>query len=190
MFHANCFKYIVAVVGLTLGSPAFAGITSTTIFGGSITDLDSPGIGSPGPTQTITLTFGGGSPGYGAQLTALSLAGANASDFAIVGGTCQPNTTILQSAPPGPGSCTVIVQYTASSANPANAELNGSCSTVALGVGGYSISCDTAMGQLAALTGTLLAALVATPMLDPRTLTALCLLMLLVGVYFASRKRA
>ena len=38
---------------------------------------------------------------------------------------------------------------------------------------------------------TLLAAAVttSTPMLDPKTLTALCLLLLGIGVYYASRKR-
>ncbi|MHB8448150.1 MAG: hypothetical protein ACYC7G_09525 [Rudaea sp.] len=177
----------VAVAGMLAACPAFAGIPTTSIFGGSIVDFTSPGLGVGGPTQTITLNFGG--PANGALLTSLALAGANAGDFAIVGGTCQPNTTVLQPSP-GPTSCTVIVQYKASSANPESAQLNGTCQTVALAVGGFSLACTGASGELASLAGTLLAALVSTPMLDPKTLTALCALLLAIGVYYANRKRA
>lgn len=179
---------VVAVSGLLLASPVFAGMTTSNIFGGSIVNFTSPGIGVSGPTQTITLNYGG--PLNGAQLTALTLAGANAGDFAIVGGTCQPNTTVLQPAPPGPASCTVIVQYKAGSASPESAQLNGTCQTVSLGIGGYSLACTGASGQLASLAGTLLAALAPTPMLDPRLLTALCLLLLGFGFYYANRKHA
>jgi hypothetical protein len=178
----------VAVAGMLLASPAFAGIATTSILGTSaVTNLTSPGAGVFGPTQTITLNYGG--PTNGAQLTSLALAGVNASDFAIVGGTCQPNTTVLQPSP-GPTSCTVIVQYKASSASPESAQLTGTCQTVSLGVGGFSLSCTGASGQLASLAGTLLAALVSTPMLDPKTLTVLCLLLLGIGYHYASRKRA
>jgi hypothetical protein len=120
----------------------------------------------------------------------LALAGANAGDFAIAGGTCQPNTTVLQPSPPGPASCTVIVQYKASSAAPENAQLTGTCQTVSLGVGGFTLNCNNASGQLASLAGTLLAVLAPTPMLDPRLLTVLCILLLGLGFYYASRKHA
>lgn len=188
MRHSMWIARVVAIAGLLLVSPAFAGISTANIFGGSIVDFTSPGLGMPGPTQTITLTYGG--PANGAQLTSLALAGANAGDFAIVGGTCQPNTTVLQPAPPGPTTCTVIVQYKASSASPESAQLNGTCQTVALGVGGFSLACTGASGQLASLAGTLLAVLAPTPMFDPKILTALCALLLAIGVYFANRKRA
>ncbi|MBS0487043.1 MAG: hypothetical protein JSS13_06865, partial [Proteobacteria bacterium] len=87
----------------------------------------------------------------------------------------------------------VIVQYKASSAAPENAQLTGTCQTVSLGVGGFTLNCNNASGQLASLAGTLLAALASatpTPMLDPKALTALCVLLLGIGGYFASRKRA
>ena len=182
----------VVVAALLSASSAFAGITTASILGTSTPfSLTSPALGTGGPTQTITLTYSAnGGTNNGAQLTALALAGANAGDFVITGGTCQPNTTVLQPSPPGPATCTVIVQYKAGSANPESAQLTGTCQTVSLGVGGFTLNCTGASGQLASLAGTLLAAAVttSTPMLDPKTLTALCLLLLGIGVYYASRK--
>ena len=178
----------IAVAGMLSASPAFAGLATASILGTSTPfNLTSPAVGTFGPTQTITLTYGGSN---GAQLTALALAGANAGDFAIAGGTCQPNTTVLQPSPPGPASCTVIVQYKASSAAPENAQLTGTCQTVSLGVGGFTLNCNNASGQLASLAGVLRGVRAPPPMLAPRLLTVLCILLLGLGFYYASRKHA
>lgn len=189
MRNSQWISRIAAVAALLVALPAMAGITTASIFGpGGVTNLTSPTVGTFGPTQTITLTYNAnGGTNNGAQFTALGLAGANAGDFAIVGGSCSINTVL---GPPGPTSCTVIVQYKPSSATPESAQLTGACQTVSLAVGGFSISCNGgASGPLASLAGTLLAALASTPMLDPKTLTALCLLLLGIGVYYANRKR-
>lgn len=185
-------RVVVALGALLAAGSAFAGVTTTAIVGGGATSLFSPAIGTNSATQTITLTFNGnGGTNNGASLSALATAGANASDFAIVGGTCQPGTTVLSAGSP---SCTVIVQYKASTAGTETAQLTGSCSTVGLAVGGFTLTCGNIgaganTGPLTSLTGALLAALAPTPLLDPKMLTAFCALLLAVGVYFASRRQ-
>ncbi|MGH8042917.1 MAG: hypothetical protein ACREPN_12855 [Rudaea sp.] len=178
-------RRIFPFVALCATVPAFAGVPAASIIGGSATSLFSPGIGSAGPTKTITLTFSGSSS-VGAQLATLATAGANAGDFAIVGGTCAPGSTVLDTGSP---TCSVIVQYTASGAGAESAQLTGNCTSVGL-IGGFSLSCSGTTGPLTSLMGALIAALASTPLLDPKLLTVLCLLLLGIGTYFANRKRA
>ena len=180
-------RWIVTFASALAAGSAFAGApTAVGITNPANLSLTSPAIGAPGATQTLTLTFtSNGTTGYGASLNSLAIAGINAGDFAIVGGTCAAGSTVLDS---GNQTCTVIVQYTASTAAPATAQLNASCTTVAL-IGGFAVTCNGTTGQISSLAGTLLAALVSTPMLDPKMLTALCSLLLAIGVYFASRNR-
>jgi hypothetical protein len=175
------------MTAMSLATPAFAGLTTPSIMGGPATSLLSPAIGTAGPTKTITLTFNGnGGSGNGASIAALATAGANAGDFAIVGGTCVAGTTVLSAGSP---TCTVIVQYKASSASNESAQLTGNCTAVGL-IGGFSLTCNGNSGPLTSLAGALVAALASTPMLDPKLLTALCLMLLGIGTYFANRKRA
>jgi hypothetical protein len=176
---------MVSIAALLAAGPVLAG-APVAIIGPSNVSLTSPAIGAPGATQTLTLTFNAnGNMASNAQLNTLALGGTNPADFAIVGGTCQPGTTQLGSGNP---TCTVIVQYTAGSAANESALLTGTCTQVNL-VGGFTLSCTGTSGTLTSLAGALLAALVATPMLDPKVLTGLCALLLAVGVYFANRKR-
>ena len=180
------YRYLFAVLALFVCASAWAGTPIVGILTGPAVNFTSTGVGTP-TTQTVTLTFGAfGTTGVGASLDALSFTGSNANDFAIVGGTCAAGTTVLSS---GNTSCTVIVRYTPSTAADEAAALDGSCTTVGL-VGGFSLSCNGVSGQLFALIGAVVAAVLGPiPMLDPKMLTLLCSLLLGIGVYFASRKR-
>ncbi len=174
---------VCAVFGFLLSAAAWAG-NPVAINGTGSTSFTAAGVGST-TTQTITLTFNAaGNVGANAALNALAFAGTNAPDFAIVGGTCAPETTQLSPTNP---TCTVIVQYHASSAATESATLTGSCTQVSL-VGGFILSCNGATGNLQSLVGAVLAAVAQLPFLDPKMLTLLCAFLLGIGGYFASRK--
>ena len=179
------YRYLCAVLAVFVCASAWAGNPNVLIFGNTA-NFSSTGVGSP-TTQTITLTFGdNGFSTDGAALSALAFGGANAGDFAVVGGTCSPGTTVLSDSNT---SCTVVVQYTPSSSANETAQLNGTCTTVGL-LGGFTLTCNGASGEVTSLFGAVLAAVVQLPMLDPKMLTLLFSLLLAIGVYFANRKRA
>jgi hypothetical protein len=178
------YRYLCAVLAVFVCASAWAGNPNVLIFG-TTASFSSSGVGSPS-TQTITLTFSdNGNPADGAALSALTFGGANSGDFAIIGGTCAPGTTVLDD---GNTSCTVIVRYTPSSGANESAELDGACTTVGL-VGGFTLSCNGASGEVVSLFGAVLAAVITLPMLDPKMLTLLFSLLLAIGIYFANRKR-
>jgi hypothetical protein len=181
------YRYLCAVLAMFVCACASAGVpTSVQIFGGGTTNFSSSGVGVP-TTQTITLTFGAnGTQAEGASLTALTFAGANAGDFAIIGGTCAAGTTVLAD---GNNTCTVVVRYTPSTSASESGELDGSCTTVGIS-GGFTLSCNGTSGGLMSLVGAVVAAVIALPMLDPKILTLLCAMLLGIGVCFASRKQA
>lgn len=184
------FRLGLGLVMLFVSMPLWAGIPITTGILSNPTNvtLTSTALATGSPTQTVTLTYASnGAPDYYySALSALSITGANASDFAIVGGTCVPGTTQLGSSNT---SCTVIIKYTPSTTSPESAQLTGTCSTF-VAVGGFTLSCNGVGGQLSSLVGVLLAALASTPALDPKVLTALSLLLLGIGAYFAGRRKA
>lgn len=185
MRFSLCVSRLIYVAALFAAAPVLAS-NPVDILGPPIISLTSPAIGTSGTTQTVTLSFyANGTTGSNAQLGTLSLGGTNPGDFAIVGGTCLPGTTQLSSTNP---TCTVIVQYTAGGATNESALLTGTCMSVGV-IGGFTLSCTGGSGTLTSLAGALLAALASTPMLDPKLLTALCALLLAMGVYFASRKQ-
>ncbi len=179
------YRYICAVLAVFMCASAWAG-NPNVLISGTTASFSSPSVGSP-TTQTITLTFGdNGNPTDGASLSALAFGGTNSGDFAIIGGTCAPGTTVLSD---GNTSCTVIVRYTPSSSANETAALDGTCTTVGL-VGGFTLTCNGASAEVTSLFGAVLAALIQLPMLDPKMLTLLFSLLLAIGVYFANRKRA
>ncbi len=184
--YGRVLAAMLAVVSMPVwaGVPSYTGIDGTA----TVTQLVSTALHSDSPTQTLTLTFNSyqAGSGFGSLLNTLSITGANSSDFAIVGGTCTPGSTILS---PGNTTCTVTVRYTPSTASPESAQLAGTCSTVGL-LGGFTLVCSGASGALGGLVGTLLAALSPAPALDPKLLTALCVLLLGIGAYFAARRKA
>src|ERR1700733_22879 len=173
------YRFLCAVLAAFTCASAWAGgLTPVEIFG-SNANFSSTGVGSP-TTQTITITFGdNGTMGQGASLSALTPGGVSAADFAIVGGTCQPGTTVLSD---GNTSCTVIIRYTPSSSANELAELDATCTTVGL-LGGFTLACTGASGEIFLFVGSVLAAVVPLPMLDARMLTALFSLLLEIGVY-------
>lgn len=187
MKHAYGLRFLLAFAALVVTLPAFAGLSAVAITNAANLSLTSPAIGTPGATQTLTLTYQDvASSGLGASLDALAIAGINAGDFAIVGGTCATGTTVLNAGNP---TCTVIVQYTASAAAPASAQLNATCSTVS-GIGGYTVTCNNTSAQISSLAGALLAAAIAaTPFLDPKLLTLLFAVLFGAGTYYAGRKQ-
>ncbi|MEP6484611.1 MAG: hypothetical protein ABJB01_09175 [Rudaea sp.] len=181
------FRTLCAVLGILACAAASAGTPiAVQILGGSTANFSSTGVGVP-ITQTLTLNFNAnGTTAEGASLSALTFGGANAADFAIVGGTCAAGTTVLSSTAT---SCTVIVRFTPSTAATESGQLDGSCTTIGL-IGGFTLSCNGVSGELFSLAGAVIAAVVSLPMLDPKILTLLCALLLGIGVYFASRKKA
>ena len=183
----RCVHVVFAVAAFLAPAFSFAG-NPVVIIGSGNTSFSAPRGGSS--TQTLTLTFNLNGNGSGAQasLDSLGFSGPNAADFAIVGGTCAAGTTHLSSGTP---SCTVIVQFTPSAASGSESALfQGSCTQVNA-VGGFALSCNDNTGTIQALAGSVLAAIVTSlPFLDPRMVTALCVLFLVVGGYFAGRKKS
>ncbi len=180
----RCVQGLFAVAALLVSAMSWAG-SPVAIIGSGPTSFAASSVGSTS-TQTLTLTFNAeGNSGSGAALGDLGFSGANASDFTIIGGTCAQNSTQLNSTTP---TCTVIVQYHASTSGAESANFTGSCVQVAL-VGGFTLSCNDNTGTILSLLGSVLATVVSLPSLDPRMLTALCMLLLVVGGYFAGRKK-
>jgi hypothetical protein len=176
---------VFAVAALLAPALSWAG-NPVAIFGNGSTVFSAPGGGSS--TQTITLNFAAQGNGAGsvAAIQTLRFSGANASDFAIVGGTCAPGTTQLDANSP---TCTVIVQFTPSTSGAESATFQGSCTQVNVS-GGFTLSCNGSTGTILSLAGTVLAAVISQlPFLDPRLVTALCVLFLVLGGYFAGRKK-
>jgi hypothetical protein len=175
----------LAALGLVAANSAWAGSPSVLLGVDPINaQFTSSGLNAP-VTQTITLTFfDNGNPTFGAQLNALSFLGGNASDFAIVGGTCQPGTTVLSNSAT---SCNIIVQYTPSTRGVENSSLVGSCTSVGLS-GGLSFVCTGTTQTVSLLNGVVAAVLAQLPTLGPRLMTLLATLLVGVGAWFATRK--
>ncbi len=196
MRHLHRLCCLATIAALSVASPLWAGVPAVV----GITSIDdaylfqSPVVGTP-VTTTITLNFNAlGTTGLSALLSALTIGGTNASDFAITGGTCMAGSTRLDS---GNGSCTVIVKYTPPSTAAETALLAITCSTTVTATGGFSLICTNAppngnsSGSISLL-GSALAAFtsVPAPILDPRLLTLLSVMLLGIGVYFAARRNA
>jgi len=181
----RCVHIVFAVASFVAPALCFAG-GPVAIIGSGNTTFSAPHGGSS--TQTLTLTFSAqGEPsGTSAAVNFLGFSGPNATDFAIVGGTCAPGTTQLNSTTP---TCTVIVQFTPSTNTTETEAFTGSCTQVNV-AGGFILSCNGNTGTIQSLSGTVLAALVQLPFLDPRLVTALCVMILMIGGYFAGRRKA
>ena len=181
----RCVHVVFAVAAFLAPTLSFAG-NPVAIIGSGNTNFSAPRGGSS--TQTLTLTFqaNGNSAGSQASVDFLDFSGPNANDFAIIGGTCMPNTTKLDANTP---TCTVIVQFTPSTNGTESAAFQGSCTQVNA-VGGFVLSCNDNTATIQSLVGNVLAAIVTQlPFLDPRLVTALCVLFLLTGGYFAGRRK-
>ncbi len=182
----RCTHVLFAVAAFLAPALSFAG-NPVAIIGSGNTSFSAPHGGSA--TQTLTLNFSsqGNAASAEASLDFLTFAGPNATDFAIVGGTCAPNTTKLSTTTP---TCTVIVQFTPSSNGAESALFQGSCTQVNA-IGGFTLSCNDNTGTILSLAGAALAAAITQlPFLDPRLVTALCVMFLMIGGYFAGRRKA
>ena len=145
--------------------------------------LSSPIIGQFGAATPITvLCSNGGLSGNGCRIEAFGLAGANASDFAVVGGSCNPGVTLLTNGE----TCTVTLQYKPSGAAQETALLQAKCVTVSV-IGGFSVVCNNNLQSFDTLFGIFLPP-VATPALNRVGITLLTLLVLCVGGYFSLRR--
>jgi len=176
---------VFAVAAFLAPALSFAG-NPVAIVGSGNTSFSATHGGST--TQTLTLNFNaaGNQAGTSAALQTLGFSGTNASDFAIVGGTCATGSTQLNSTTP---TCTVIVQFTPSTNGTESAIFQGSCTQVAA-PGGFTLSCNGNTGTILSLAGAVLAAAITQlPFLDPRLVTALCVLFLVIGGYFAGRRK-
>ena len=182
----RCVHVVFAVAAFLAPALSFAG-SPVAIFGTGNTSFTASSGGSA--TQTLTLNFNaqGNPANSSAALQSLGFTGTNASDFAIVGGTCAPGTTQLDVNSP---TCTVIVQFTPSTTGAESATFQGSCTQVNAS-GGFTLVCNGNTGTIQSLAGAVLAAAIAQlPFLDPRLITALCVLFLMIGGYFAGRRKA
>jgi hypothetical protein len=149
--------------------------------------LLAPATGQPGSVDSIPLTFNpNGQTTFGARLLTVGIAGTDAADFAIVpGGTCDPGTTTLFPTSTSTGSsCTVNVRYTPSTSAAETALLTASCTPIGI-TGGFSVICESAVGNVAALVGSLFQPI---PALSPPLLTALAVTLFALGA-FASLRR-
>jgi hypothetical protein len=175
----------LAALGFMAASSAWAG-TPVVILGANPTNVQftSSGISTP-VTQTVTLNFSdNGNSSFGAQLNTLSFLGGTAPDFAIVGGTCQPGTTVLSDSAT---SCTIIVQYTPSTRGAESSSLVGNCTTVGLS-GGLSLVCNGTSQTASVVNGVVAAVLTQLPTLGPLLMTLLATLLVGIGAWFATRK--
>lgn len=175
---------IVASPATWAGAPVVVGITSPD----DAYNFLASGLGNS-ISHTITINFNSnGAPAFDtALLSALAIQGANAADFQILpSSTCVAGTTRLDST--FVPSCTVVIQYHASTAAAETAQLSITCSQVAV-AGGFSLTCSPGTGTISLL-GSALAAIgsVQAPALDPRVLTLLAILVLGAGTYFAARR--
>ena len=181
----RCVHVVFAVAAFLAPALSFAG-NPVAIFGTGNTNFSAARGSST--TQTLTLNFSANGNGAGSQASVdfLDFSGPNANDFAIVGGTCQTNVTKLDANNP---TCTVIVQFTPSTNTTESAVFEGSCTQVNA-VGGFVLSCNDNTQTIQSLVGNVLAAVITSlPFLDPRMVTALCLLFLVIGGYFAGRRK-
>lgn len=141
----------------------------------------------PGQTFTLTVSTLVQGAASGLQFNQIALNPNVASQFQIVGGTCNTTTTYS-----GSTSCTVIVQFIGNQPGAATADLQMGCTALAA-VGGYQISCALgsgagAVGTMARLVGTGVAAAVDALGREGITLLALALCVLTAGL--SLRRRA
>jgi len=94
---------VAAALLVVAAGPASAGGTPTAAVAPASVFFPEQGLGQASAAQTVTVTAGGTAPLVVSQLT---LAGADAADFALVGDGCSGATL-----PPG-GSCTAGVTFT------------------------------------------------------------------------------
>jgi hypothetical protein len=189
------FRFALSVVCLLASPSLFAGVPPSVVMITSVDDaynFPSPAVGVPVNT-TITLTYNAnGSTGFVADVSNFGFQGTNAADFTVVGGSCGSQAFLS----PGTPNCTVIVRYTPASAAPETAQLTLTCGTSVAAPGGFSLLCSNSPpngnspGSIT-LFGNVLAAaiaLVPAPLLDPKWLTLLSVMLLGVGIRLASRQ--
>lgn len=183
----NRFAYLRLLcigIALAVSTPLWAGVPVTVVSISSQDDaynLTSPGVGQSGASKTITLTIASNNGGTGAQLTTIGTTGNT--DFQVVpGGTCTTSPAVLANG----STCTILVRYTPATANPETGTLALSCNAVALPIGGFTLQCTGATGNIS-LFGSILATISA-PLLDPRTLTMFAATLLGLGMFFAARR--
>lgn len=186
MFGKSLLRFFPIFVALAFSASSWAGvpITVSVTAPDDATNFNSPMVGSP-VTATITFTGHSNTPGEVAQLSGVGLSGTNAADFAITGGTCANGTNLADG-----NTCTVTIRYLPSSVPKETAQLNLTCTIVAV-LGGFSLSCNNAGASGSyALYGFAAQALaaVSAPLLDPKLLTALSTMLLGLGVFFAARR--
>jgi hypothetical protein len=189
MPYVRSLRTLFALAALLVAGPLWAGaVIVTPVIVNAADDayaFQSPGAGSP-VTQTITLNFNAnGTQGQSAQLAPIGITG---SGYSIIGGSCVPGMSNTLDATVRP-SCTVVVQYTPGGQTGNNGQLNISCQTLGA-IGGFSVTCTPGVGSGSiSLLGSVLAAVTkSAPMLDPKLLTMLAVLLLGVGMYAAARR--
>jgi hypothetical protein len=188
MPYVRSLRKLFALAALLVAGPLWAGAVITPVIVNAADDayaFQSPGVGTP-VTQTITLNFNAnGTQGEQALLAPIGITG---SGYSIIGGSCVPGMTNTLDSTIRP-SCTVVVQYTPSGQVGNNGQLTVNCQTLTA-PGGFSVTCTPGVGTGSiSLLGSVLAALSRpAPMLDPKLLTMLAVLLLGLGTYAAARR--
>jgi hypothetical protein len=193
MAFGLAMKALLAAVMLWIALPAGAQVPIPLIFvPTAVPGFTSSGVGVAGTTQTVTITFNpNNQTAFAGQLQTLGFQGANAADFLIVpGGTCVIGSTVLAPITSTTGqSCTVNVRYTPSTAGAESALMTATCVPVAL-VGGFAVSCNSVLGDLTSLAGSILAPVAANiPTLSPASLGVVALLLFAAGAFASLRRR-
>lgn len=185
----DCVRAVALFSGCIFAGPLLAGNPTGLFTNPDALTFTSPALNTGSVTQTFTVgLLDNGNQGEGSKIGTFSFNTGNPQDFAIVGGTCIQNTTVLDDTVTP--TCTVIVQYTPSTTGSEQANFNATCTSVGL-PGGFSINCDGTSGQLGLVFGSILAILTQqAPALDPKLLTLLATMVMGMGAYFAARKSA
>ncbi len=165
---------------LLFNTGAFAGLSPGTAYAWS--DAPATATLQPGQILTVTTTINASGSAGGLQFNQIALNPNLASQFQIVGGTCNTTTQYV-----APATCTVQIRFIGNQPGTATADLQMGCSAIVAAVGGYGISCNLgggpgAVGTMAHLVGNGIAAVVDTLGREGLTLLAAALFALAAWV--------
>ncbi len=122
-----------------LSNTAMAGVVAGTAFANS--NAPSSATLQPGQTYTVTANITATGSAAGLTFNQIALNPNLASQFQIVGGTCNTTTQYI-----APTTCTVQVLFLGNQPGAATADLRMGCSAILAAAGGYGINCTVGGG--------------------------------------------
>lgn len=186
MIFRTALKRIVLIALAALGGIGMQGAQAGDIVASVWADSDllsfpNTILGAIGGPLSLTITSVGEMGAVNA-ITSVQIGGANAGDFALVGGgTCAVNSPL-----PAGSTCTQNVQFNPSAAGTRTGTFLVSCVPVGA-IGGFTVVCDSNVGTLSNLQG--IGALIQNiPALGAQNLTLLAVLLIMLAGYFGLRR--